>query len=602
MMILKQRWWRLMTLCVITGLLTLSSMFISPAIVWGQFPALNPSINSPSLPPGVERRGTLESAPIRLDGRELFRIASPTVLNRNDATLQIPVEVRAKQIELNLSRLVVNGTSGDVILNPQTMQVDIEVINGQPVLFVKDTSLVEANVLLTVTVADAQYHSTSPENLASQWQKILQDELRLALELRAPGALKQQIIATLQVILATALITLLLTGIWVILGRRKQSLEKRREESHTVLERRDRVQRDLPPTDPLTPDQEQFTFQILSHHFGLQQRLQTIQFIRWFLFWAIAMIWMSAIAHSLNNFPQTRFIAKQIVIIPIVLLITWFVTGIVNRLTDIATDRFIQSRELEQSLTPANLQRITTIARVIKSFKMVLLYTISLLWVLQSLNLASGAILTLGAVFALAVSFAAQNLVKDFVNGFLILLEDQFRIGDMVKIGTTTGLTTISGLVENLNLRLTQIRNDTGHLISIPNSTIAQVENMSRTWARADLRIEVAYDTDVNQALAIVRDTVEQLANDAEWQALILDTHEVFGVEQLSYTGVMIRLWIKTLPLKQWIVAREIRRRLKIAFDQAHIQIGMPQQMWLTKPDLDLPKLESQRSDRPSTD
>jgi small-conductance mechanosensitive channel len=254
-----------------------------------------------------------------------------------------------------------------------------------------------------------------------------------------------------------------------------------------------------------------------------------------------------------------------------VLLMTWFLTGLINRLTDFVIEHFIEIREQDQSLTEVNLQRITTIASVLKGLKMVLVYVVGILWFLQWLHLAPGAILALSALVALAVSFAAQNLVKDLVNGFLILLEDQFGIGDYVEIGTA------SGLVENLNLRITQIRTDEGNLITLPNSLIAQVENMSRTWARTDFRIEVAYNTDVDLALAVVRETVDDMAQDPEWQSLILDTHELFGIDQISHTGIVI--WIKTAPLKQWMTARELRRRLKIAFDRHNIQIGIPQQM-----------------------
>ncbi|MGV0028883.1 mechanosensitive ion channel family protein [Phormidesmis priestleyi] len=158
---------------------------------------------------------------------------------------------------------------------------------------------------------------------------------------------------------------------------------------------------------------------------------------------------------------------------------------------------------------------------------------------------------------------------------FLILLEDQFRIGDNVRIGS------VAGMVENLNLRVTQIRNDEGSLITLPNSLIAEVENRSRTWARADFRVEVAYNTDVDRALAVVRETVDQMAEDPEWQPVILDTHELFGIDQITHTGIVIRILIKTAPLKQWAIARELRRRLKIALDRNHIQIGIPQQVVL---------------------
>jgi len=236
-------------------------------------------------------------------------------------------------------------------------------------------------------------------------------------------------------------------------------------------------------------------------------------------------------------------------------------------------DRFIQTRKQDQSLTEANLQRLSTVANVLKRLKLVLIYTINILWLLQWLNLIPGSVLLLSAVLALAASFTAQSLVKDFVNGFLILFEVQFRIGDNVKIGM------LSGVVENLSLRVTQIRNNEGDLITLPNNLITQVQNQSRLWARANVCIEVAYHTDVDRALAIVQETVDQMARDPEWQSIILDTQELLGVEQISHTGIMIRIWIKTTPQNQWETARELRRRLKIAFDRHYILIGTPQQI-----------------------
>jgi small conductance mechanosensitive channel len=187
--------------------------------------------------------------------------------------------------------------------------------------------------------------------------------------------------------------------------------------------------------------------------------------------------------------------------------------------------------------------------------------------------LAPASLLAVGAVAALAVSFAAQNLVKDLVNGFLILLEDQYAIGDLVTTGTVTGI------VENLNLRITQIRGEDGRLVTLPNSLIAQVENLSRTWSRATITIDVAYGTDVDHALAVVRQTAQQMGQDPVWSYAILDPTEMLGVEAMTHAGLTLLLWIRTRPLKQFLVAREFRRRLRIAFQQEGIAIGVPQQM-----------------------
>ncbi len=553
--------------CSLAILTVLISVAMNPAIALGQLPSFSLPSGTQPLPNNVERRGSLESTGVRLDGQELFKIASPAVANRSEPSNQIPVEVRARQIEANLEQLVTrNGLLDETALDPKTLKVVMESINGQPVLFVKDTVLAEAKVLLTVTDTDAQHHSTSKKQLADQWGEILERELRQALELRKPEALRQQISTVVKVLTATILLTLVLGAAWVFFGRRKHGLEQQ-QAAETALIHAPDLALGEPPDSTVALQSPQGL-----RHFSLKRRLQTVRFLRWLLFWAIAFVWMIGVAYSFNTFPQTRRFAKQVIAIPIVLLLTWFVTGLINRLTDLVVDRFIQSRKQDQFLTEAYLQRITTIANVIKGLKMTLLYMVAILSILQWLNLIPGSILTLGALIALAVSFAAQSLVKDLVNGFLILLEDQFRIGDNIQVNG------ISGMVESLNLRVTQIRSDEGSLITLPNSLIAQVENRSRTWARADFQVEVAYDTDVDRALAVVRETVDRMAEEPAWQSVILDTHELFGVDQMSHTGIVIRIWIKTIPLKQWGTARELRRRLKIDFDRNHIQIGTPQQ------------------------
>lgn len=552
------------------GLLLLLSCLLTPTIALGQLPTLTIPNGVQSLPSGVERRGILESTSIYLDGQALFRIASPAVLNRSELGSQIPVEVRAKQIEANLDRLV---NSSDLIqqetLYPAGLEVVAETINGQPVLFARDDALAEAQVLLTVTNTDAEYAGTRKAQLALQWQAVLEQALRQAIALRQPEAIQRQVKAVVRTLSANLLLTLGLGAAWGLIGQRKQQLIERHAAEVALAQRQ-------PPPAAL----RRGIFQGLPQYLNLQRRLQIVRFLQWLLFWVIAFAWVVAIAYSLSAFPQTRQFAKKFIAIPIALLISWFLTGLTNRIADFAIDRFIENREQEQSLTEANLQRIATIASVIKGLKMVLVYTIALLWLLQWLNLVPGSILTLGALLALVVSFAAQSLVRDLVNGFLILLEDQFRIGDFVRIGSTAGIVEISGLVENLNLRITQVRSTDGNLITLSNSAIAQVENMSRTWARTDFTIEVAYDTDIDRALALVRETVDQMAQEPAWQAIILDTQELFGIEQLSHSGIVIRIWIKTMPLKQWNTARELRRRLKIAFDRHQIQIGTPQQIW----------------------
>jgi small conductance mechanosensitive channel len=175
----------------------------------------------------------------------------------------------------------------------------------------------------------------------------------------------------------------------------------------------------------------------------------------------------------------------------------------------------------------------------------------------------------------LGLSLASQNLIKDAINGFIIIWDDRYAVGDIVDIGT------VGGLVENINLRITQLRDAEGRLITVPNSAVDIVANRSSQWSRADLSIPVAYQTDIDRAIEVIHEVAEAIAADPQWQDRIWEFPNILGIEQFSDRGILIRVWIKTEPLQQWDVAREFRRRVKIAFDKADIPIPVPQQQIL---------------------
>ncbi|MFH7245221.1 MAG: mechanosensitive ion channel family protein [Spirulina sp.] len=564
------RWWLVMLL---SALLTIS---LGSAAALAQFP--NPlggsAGNGPPL--GVQRIGVLEVTTVTLDGNSLFEIASPVVFNRNEPGDLVPVEVRARQIETHLNQTVSQALQY-LTLNlepevPETeirdlIQVSIQEMNKLPVLFATVGNLPEPRGLLTVIDSDAQYHGTTKLELADVWQAKLQTSLEEGLVSRLPGALRQRLRRTALIVLAGLLLTLSLTGTWQVLGWRKRFLEQQKANQASGL---------APPV-PQGSDPSSFSG-TWPYPISLDQRLQLVAFLRWLMFWGIAFVVVATLASVLYQFPQTRRYASGLFSTPVLLLITWFVAGLANRLANIAIDRIAHAWEKNELGSLENIQqkamRISTITRAAKGFKTAAIYALALLWLLQALQLAPASLLAVGAVAALAVSFAAQNLVKDLVNGFLILLEDQYAIGDLVSTGPVTGI------VENLNLRITQIRGEDGRLVTLPNSLIAQVENLSRTWSRATLTIDVAYGTDVDHALTVVRDTAQQMGQDPVWSYAILDPTEMLGVEAMTHAGLTLLLWIRTRPLKQFLVAREFRRRLRIAFEQEGIAIGIPQQLF----------------------
>lgn len=546
-------------------LLTLSWGWVaSPGVAQIANP-LSPGNNS--LPPsGVQRVGQIEVTAVTLDGTALFDVASPAVFNRNEAGAAMPVEVRARQIESNLNQVVNRSLAliyDNDTIDSSSLDVSVEPIGGQPVLFAVGAGLAEPRVLLTVTDTDAQYHGLSQADLADRWQEVLRDALRRAVNSRLPEARQRQIRRTLWVLLAGVFLTLALTSIWQLLGWRKNTLEQRQTAQESLP---------IPPGEdaPRLELQQLFSYQIT-----LAQRLQVVAFFRWLMFWGVAFVWISGIASVLYIFPQTRGYAFGLFSIPVLLLLTWFFAGLLNRLANLGIERVAQAWGKNELGDLDDIQRksmrLSTITGAVKGLKTTVIYSLATLLVLQTLRVAPASLLAFGAVAALAISFAAQSLVKDLVNGFLILLEDQYAIGDLVTTGTTTGI------VENLNLRITQIRGEDGRLVTLPNSLIAQVENLSRTWSRANLKIDVAYGTNVDEALWVVHETAHIMANDPEWSSAILNPVEMLGVEAMSHAGLTLLIWIRTRPLKQFLVAREFRRRLRIAFDQAGIAIGVPQ-------------------------
>ena len=193
-------------------------------------------------------------------------------------------------------------------------------------------------------------------------------------------------------------------------------------------------------------------------------------------------------------------------------------------------------------------------------------------WV-NGVNLAP--LLTGAGIFGLGLSLASQNLIKDAINGFIIIWDDRYAVGDIIDIGA------VSGMVENINLRITQLRDAEGRLITVPNSAVEIVSNRSSQWSRADISIPVAYQTDIDRALEVIQQVAGALTEDSLWQEQIWEFPNILGIEHFSDRGIVIRVWIKTEPLKQWDVAREFRRRVKIAFDNAGIPIPIPQQQIL---------------------
>jgi small conductance mechanosensitive channel len=216
--------------------------------------------------------------------------------------------------------------------------------------------------------------------------------------------------------------------------------------------------------------------------------------------------------------------------------------------------------------------------------------------ILGQLGLAVGPLLAGAGVVGVAIGFGSQNLVRDVISGVFMLIEDQYGVGDVIDTGPA------SGVVEGITLRTTQIRDVRGTLWHVPNGRIERVGNMSQLWSRALLDIEVAYATDLGQARRVIKDVADTVWRDANWAHKVLEEPEIWGVEVLGSDGISIRLVVKTAPLAQWDVSRELRERLKVAFDDHGIEIPFPQRVVWHRNENGERAVEPPHDERPSRD
>jgi len=217
-------------------------------------------------------------------------------------------------------------------------------------------------------------------------------------------------------------------------------------------------------------------------------------------------------------------------------------------------------------------KRADTLARTLVTAGQFAVALIAAFMVTAEVGVNIGPILAGVGVAGIAIGFGTQSLVRDFVGGFFIIIENQYRIGDVVKVGE------VAGLVEDLSLRRTVLRDLDGVVHSVPNGEIRVASNFTREWSRVNLNVAVAYNADPDRVMDIINQVGLALAGDPSWAPLILTPPQAVGVDYLSDSAVEIKVLGDTKPIRQWEVMGELRKRLKEAFDREGIQIKTSQQ------------------------
>lgn len=234
--------------------------------------------------------------------------------------------------------------------------------------------------------------------------------------------------------------------------------------------------------------------------------------------------------------------------------------------------RRVTGMAVEGEVAPdEGLQRKKTLGTVLTAIGLVLIVAITGMMVLHEVGIELAPLLATAGVAGLAIGFGAQTLVKDMISGIFALLEDQYSIGDVVEAAG------VSGAVEEVNLRTTILRDIHGVVHVVPNGEIRVLSNKTKGWSRAVLEVGVSYREDPDRVIAVLQDLAEEIYADPTFGALLLEPPTVPGVEAFADSAITLRMMAKTVPLKQWDLARELRRRIKHRFDAEGIEIPFPQ-------------------------
>jgi small conductance mechanosensitive channel len=241
------------------------------------------------------------------------------------------------------------------------------------------------------------------------------------------------------------------------------------------------------------------------------------------------------------------------------------------------TRRLIAASETESTARVARMreQHTRTLAGILYSGGTTIIIIVAVLMALPEFGFNVTPVAAAAGLASLSIGFGAQHVVRDFINGFFVVFEDQYVVGDIVRIGD------VVGRVEHLTLRRTVVRDPQGALVTIPNGEIAKVGNLSRDWGQLFLDAIVASDQPLDEAIAALESVAAEFRADPSWSPMLLDGPRVLGVESLAPNGTTVRLQMRTAPTRQDDVARELRRRIQIELAARGIQLGGLQRMQL---------------------
>lgn len=586
----------LTVLVVVGGAIRDGTRIAASAQITGLDFSIEEVSGSPNIP--TVKLGTLEIAPVFLDGYPVLTVATETLGPNAQRTGE--AALRSDQISRRLQQVLASMSSygREELADLSDRQAKADMLAAQLVLAsepVNDvTTVIKATfpenttpqVIFTITEADALYSRQSLSEL-SQWLTTRIHSILLeAWQRRQPAVILR---AALWAILF--LILTIFTSAGLVLWQKRLRAERktlRQPPPDYRPSQHPQVAEDTAFPSPI----ELFKLQV--NKFTSQRDYNINASLRQTVFWAQILLWVLSVGLLSRSFYFTRPFANWLLGVwpgewlrsfgqygvlgtPLLLLLLFLGVNLLDRSAALMIDQVARQWLEAQTEAIASSQRfslrVPTLISAAKGVSAVVCYALFILIALNQFRAISTPLTAFLGIITFAISLGAQNFIKDVINGTLILLEDQYAVGDVIAINDQ-----VNGLVEYVNLRITQLRNLDGELITIPNGTITLVRNMTSSWSQSKLVVTISPDTDLEQAMAVMEKVAEDLYADPHWCDQVLDQPKMLGVEQCDANGCQLILLLKTQPMRQWDVAREYRRRLKRAFEQEAIAIGIPRQ------------------------
>ncbi|HEY5032677.1 MAG TPA: mechanosensitive ion channel family protein [Actinomycetes bacterium] len=284
---------------------------------------------------------------------------------------------------------------------------------------------------------------------------------------------------------------------------------------------------------------------------------------------------MNDLSASIHDWKLAAPIAVALTIL-VALIGRWLVNRIIDRVVHTFSDNSLARRlararamhdpdDSAEVIAERTAARARTVGALLKSVATLVIFGIAIIIVLALIGIDITPIIASAGVVGIAVGFGAQSLIKDFLTGMFMILEDQYGVGDVIDTGQATGV------VEDIGLRMTKLRDENGVLWYVPNGAIARIGNKSQGWAVANVEVPVAHNEDLDEVQALLRRAAEGVADDPKWQVDVLDVPPLCSVESVTTDAVVVRVQLRTQPTRQVEVSRVLRVRIKDALDEAGI-------------------------------